>query len=47
MFEPKWVCRDSGREKEWVRKKPPLASDLTQYDFYAPKMEFEEMMVLF
>ena len=47
MFEPKRVCRDSEREKERVRKKPHLASDLTQYDFYAPKMEFEEMMVLF
>ena len=46
-FEPKWVCWDSEKENIWVRKKPKLASDLSQYDFYIPKMEFEELMVLF
>ena len=46
-FEPKWVCWDSEKENIWVRKKPKLASDLSQYDFYVPKMEFEELMVLF
>lgn len=46
-YEPRWVCWDSTREKDWIREKPALASDLSQYDFYFPKMEFEEFMVLF
>lgn len=46
-YEPKWVCWDAERELDWVRPKPKLASDLSQYDFYIPKMEFEELMVIF
>ena len=46
-FEPKWVCWDEDKKDIWVREKPALASDLSQYDFYVPKMEFEEFMVLF
>jgi predicted phosphoadenosine phosphosulfate sulfurtransferase len=46
-FEPKWVCWDESKKDIWVRQKPKLASDLSQYDFYVPKMEFEELMVLF
>lgn len=46
-FEPKWVCWDESKKDIWVRQKPKSASDLTQYDFYVPKMEFEELMVLF
>lgn len=46
-FEPKWCCWDSAKEVDWVREKPLMASDLRQYDFYHPKMEFEEFMVLF
>lgn len=46
-FEPKWVCWDEDKKDIWVRQKPKLASDLSQYDFYVPKMEFEELMVLF
>lgn len=46
-FEPKWVCWDEDKKDIWVRPKPDLASDLTQYDFYQPKMEFEELMVIF
>lgn len=46
-FEPKWVCWDENKKDIWVREKPLEASDLTQYDFYSPKMEFEEVMVLF
>ena len=41
-FEPKWVCWDEGKKDIWVREKPELASNLSQYDFYIPKMEFEE-----
>lgn len=46
-FEPKWVCWDQSKKDIWVREKPELAADLGQYDFYIPKMEFEEFMVLF
>lgn len=46
-FEPKWICWDKYKKDIWVRPKPELASDLSQYDFYVPKMEFEEFMVLF
>ena len=46
-FEPKWVCWDEESKDIWVRDKPEEASDLSQYDFFFPKMEFEEFMVLF
>lgn len=46
-YEPKWVCWDEEKKDLWVRKKPELAADLSQYDFYVPKMEFEELMVIF
>jgi len=46
-FQPKWVCWDEDNKDIWVRDKPEEASDLSQYDFYIPKMEFEEFMVLF
>jgi len=46
-FQPKWVCWDNENKDLWVRDKPKLESDLSQYDFYMPKMEFEEFMVLF
>jgi predicted phosphoadenosine phosphosulfate sulfurtransferase len=46
-YEPRWVCWDKEKEDTWVRPMPELASDLTQYDFYVPKMEFEEFMVIF
>lgn len=46
-FEPKWTCWDETKKHLWIREKPKLASDLSQYDFYVPSMEFEEFMVLF
>ena len=46
-FEPKWCCWDSEQEEIWVREKPAMESDLSQYDFYIPRMEFEEVMILF
>ena len=46
-FEPRWICWDHEKEDVWVRKKPKLASNLSQYPFYVPQMEFEEIMVLF
>lgn len=46
-YEPRWICWDESKKDVWVRNKPELANDLSQYDFYQPKMEFEEFMVLF
>lgn len=46
-YQPRWVCWDEDKKDFWVRPKPELASDLNQYDFYIPKMEFEEFMVIF
>ena len=46
-YEPKWVCWDESKKDLWVREKPECAADLSQYDFYVPKMEFEELMVIF
>jgi predicted phosphoadenosine phosphosulfate sulfurtransferase len=47
VFEPQWVCWDSSCENKWVRQKPKYASNLSQYDFYQPGMEFEEFVPLF
>jgi len=46
-FEPKWVCWDETKSDLWVRDKPDKAADLSQYDFYFPRMEFEELMEIF
>lgn len=46
-YEPRWCCWEESKKDVWVREKPLKASDLSKYDFYQPKMEFEEFMVLF
>lgn len=46
-YQPRWVCWDKDKRDIWVRDKPAQAADLSQYDFYVPKMEFEEFMVIF
>ena len=46
-YEPRWICWDENKKDIWVREKPKLASDLNKYDFYQPRMEFEEFMVIF
>lgn len=46
-YEPRWVCWDESKKHLWVRDKPRECADLAQYDFYTPKMEFEELMVIF
>ncbi len=45
-FMPKWTCWQEDKKDIWVRDKPVYSSDLSQYDFYIPEMEFEEFMVL-
>lgn len=47
-FEPRWCCWEPG--VEWVRempKHPGVISDPSHFDFFVPRMEFEEFMVLF
>lgn len=46
-YQPRWICWDSEKEDFWIRQKPFKQADLSQYDFYIPRMEFEEFMVLF
>jgi len=46
-YQPRWICWDNDKKDVWVREKPKYESNLFQYDFYEPKMEFEEFMVLF
>jgi len=46
-FEPKWCAWDESKRHIWVREKPDMAADLSQYSFYVPRMEFEELMVIF
>jgi len=46
-YQPRWCAWDEDKKDIRVREKPKYASDLSQYDFYVPKMEFEEFMVLF
>lgn len=46
-YQPRWVCWDETKQESWIREKPAMESDLSQYDFYVPKMEFEELMVVF
>lgn len=46
-FQPKWVCWDEEKKDIWVRQKPNEACNPNEYDFYIPKMEFEEFMILF
>ena len=46
-YEPRWRCWEQDKKEIWVRDKPKQASDMSQYDFFVPKMEFEEFMVLF
>lgn len=46
-YEPRWCCWDEDCKDIWVRAKPEKAYDISNYDFFVPKMEFEEFMVLF
>lgn len=46
-YEPKWCCWEEEKKEMWVREKPDMAADLSQYPFYFPKMEFEELMIIF
>jgi predicted phosphoadenosine phosphosulfate sulfurtransferase len=49
-FEPKWCCWDEEKRDIWVREPLDMEgviTDIEYFDFFQPKMEFEEFMVLF
>ncbi len=49
-FEPSWLTWDVERKSDWIREMPTMngvVSDIEQYPFFQPGMEFEEFIVLF
>lgn len=49
-FEPVWCAWDPERKADWVRElpsRPGVISDSAYFDFFEPKMEFEEFIELF
>ncbi|WP_223268632.1 phosphoadenosine phosphosulfate reductase family protein, partial [Streptosporangium nondiastaticum] len=42
-FEPQWTCWDPDQQRLWVRDLPADAHP--GYDWFVPRMEFEEFMV--
>lgn len=49
-YEPVWCAWDPDRAADWVRQPPPrkgVITDPAAFDFFAPKMEFEEFVELF
>jgi predicted phosphoadenosine phosphosulfate sulfurtransferase len=46
-FDPRWICWDDTKKSIWVREKPLFCKTRLDYDFFVPRMEFEEFMVLF
>jgi predicted phosphoadenosine phosphosulfate sulfurtransferase len=49
-FEPVWCAWDPERKADWVRElpnRPGVISDPDYFDFFEPKMEFEEFIELF
>ena len=49
-YEPRWICWDESRKKDWVRDMPKfkgVVNESNAYDFFQHGMEFEEFMVLF
>lgn len=48
QFEPRWCCWDTYAQQAWVRD-PPEGAIVNHgyFDFFEPRMEFEEFMVLF
>ncbi|MCA4013229.1 DUF3440 domain-containing protein [Vibrio vulnificus] len=50
QFQPKWLCWDPKREKDWVRSMPKnkyVISDPTALPFFYFAMEFEDFVVEF
>lgn len=48
VYEPKWICWDDEKKKEWIRVPPDFAiTDINYFDFFHKGMEFEELVPLF
>lgn len=48
VYEPKWICWDKDRKKDWIRELPKEGiSDEKYFDFFEHGMEFEEFVPLF
>jgi len=48
MYEPRWICWDPSREKDWVRKPSKLSiTDPNYFPFFRHAMEFEEFVPAF
>ena len=48
VYEPKWICWDDDRKKDWIRDLPEGAiHDCSTYEWFEKGMEFEEFVPLF
>lgn len=48
VYEPRWVCWDKDREKDWIREVPEQGiTDESYFPFFSKGMEFEEFVPLF
>ena len=48
MYQPKWMCWEPGKEKDWVRKPPKFAiTDPDYFPFFRQGMEFEDFTPAF
>lgn len=48
VYEPRWICWDKDKEKDWIREMPKgCISDEKYFDFFHKGMEFEEFVPLF
>lgn len=48
VYEPKWLCWDPEKEKDWIRKAPDFAiTEQDYFSFFWQGMEFEEFVPLF
>mgnify|MGYP001851250610 FL=1 len=48
VFEPRWMCWETGKEDVWIRQPPPMAiTDEMFFPFFRRGMEFEEFVPLF
>lgn len=47
VYEPKWICWEKGREKDWIRQPPEFAITDSGYFGLPDGLEFEEFVPLF
>lgn len=49
-YQPTWTCWDLDHKNDWVRDMPNhwgIKSNLTEYPFFVPNLEFEEFIIMF